>query len=166
MRSIRISQERERRKNLDTFEVPDSRMKLENGPQISGNLVSGLFSSFDVSPFLDRAVFDETARTVRTEGGLGPLCVSLSLSLMACCLVSSERMPVEAGCLQHAHGGLCGAGFVKSPSHQQADSALPRKLPPQRKTSLHTWYAQNTAPTPSACKFTLEESLGARGQRI
>lgn len=143
-------------------------MKLENGPQISGNLASGLFSSFDVSPFLDRAVFDETARTVRTEGGKRPLCVSLSLSLslMACCLVSSEWMPVEAGCLQHAHAGLCCTGLVKSPSHQQADSATPRKLPPQRQTSLHTWYAQHTAPTPSACKLRPEKSLGARGQRI
>jgi len=60
LRSIKISQERERRKkNLDTFEVVDYRMKLRNGLQIFGNLPSELFSGFDVSASVDRVAFDE-----------------------------------------------------------------------------------------------------------
>lgn len=152
-------------KNLDTFEVVDYRMKLWNGLQIFGNLPSELFSGFDVSASVDRVVFDERGwdREASPQRGQNQASESLclSLSLMVCCLVSSEWMPVEAGCLQHAYGGLRRAGLVKSPSHQQADSATPWKHLPERKTSLHTWYAQHTPSNWSVCELTMEESLGA-----
>ncbi len=144
-------------------------MKLRNGLQIFGNLPSELFSSFDFSASVDRVgVWWERVRqrgqsAARAKPGLW---VSVSLSLMVCCLVSSEWMPVEAGCLQYAYGGLCRADLVKSSSHQQADSPTPWKHLPERQTSLHTWYAQHTPSTWSACDLRMEESLGARGLRI
>lgn len=171
MRSIKISQERERRKKSGHFwsgglknETPEWPADLWE-PPVRIVFRFWHFCFCRQGGFWWERVRQRGQSAARAKPGLW-VSLSLSLSLMVCCLVSSEWMPVEARCLQHAHGGLRCTGLVKSPSHQQADSATPWKHLPERQTSLHAWYAQHTPSTWSVWELTIEESLGASGLRI